>query len=145
MFSTDISAAALERARENARLNALDVTFTEGDLLARLRGPFDLIVSNPPYLPEADREVAQPEVRHDPDVALYGGPDGLAVARPLVREAYVALAPGGLLLLELDPRNVGVLANEMAAHGWLPRIHVDLTGQPRFLEAELSAGPATPV
>lgn len=138
--ASDLSPAALDLARENARSNRLDVAFFQTDLLTGLPGPFDLIVSNPPYLPDADRDLAQPEVRRDPDLALYAGPDGLWVARRLVEQARGALDPRGRLLLELDPRNVRVLAGEMAAAGWQTTVQPDLTGRERFVSAVSPAG-----
>ncbi|WP_102125620.1 peptide chain release factor N(5)-glutamine methyltransferase [Deinococcus planocerae] len=133
--ATDLSLGALTLARENAALNGLDVTFVEGSLHAGLPGPFDLIVSNPPYLPESDRAQADPEVGHDPDLALYAGVDGLAVARPLAAQAGQALAPGGALLLELDPRNAAPFAAELRAEGWRAEVLPDLTGRERFVRA----------
>lgn len=133
--ATDLSPDALSLARENAALNGLEVMFVEGSLLAGLPGPFDLIVSNPPYLPEADREEADPEVRFDPDLALYAGPDGLDVARPLTLEAGSALAPEGVLLLELDPRNAATLAAELRSQGWGAEVLPDLAGRERFVRA----------
>lgn len=133
--ATDLSPEALTLARENAALNSLDVTFVQGHLLAGLRGPFDLIVSNPPYLPDADREGADPEVRFDPDLALYAGPDGLDMARPLAVEAQATLTPGGGLLLELDPRNAAAFAAELRAGGWEAELLPDLTGRERFVRA----------
>lgn len=133
--ASDLSADALSLARENAALNGLDVTFVQTDLLAGLDGPFDLIVSNPPYLPSADRETADPEVRHDPDLALYAGPDGLDLARPLAAEAAARLTPGGTLWLELDPRNAPALAAELRGAGWATEVHADLTGRERFVRA----------
>lgn len=140
--ASDLSPEALAWARENAALNGLDVPFVPGDLLAGCRGPLDLIVSNPPYLPESDRETAQPEVQHDPTLALYAGPDGLTVARRLAAQAGAALAPAGRLFLELDPRNVTTLADELAQQGWRSRLHSDLAGRERFLEAWLGSGGA---
>ncbi|SMB96085.1 peptide chain release factor N(5)-glutamine methyltransferase [Deinococcus hopiensis] len=137
--ATDLSPEALSLARENAERNGLDVTFVEGHLLAGLSGPFDLIVSNPPYLPDADREAADPEVRFDPDLALYAGPDGLDVARPLAAEAAGALALGGLLLLELDPRNASTFAAELRISGWETEVRRDLTGRERFVWARRGA------
>lgn len=137
--ATDISASALSLARENAELNDLDVNFVQGSLFAGLPGPFDLIVSNPPYLPEADQFSADPEVQHDPQLALYSGPDGLTLARELVRDAPPHLARGGVLLLELDPRNVGQLASEMT--GWHTEVRPDLTGRLRFLRAVFTGSP----
>lgn len=135
--ATDISADALALACRNAERNRLDVRFLASDLLDAVSGRLDLIVSNPPYLPEADRESAQPEVRHDPDLALYSGPDGLTLARRLALQAPAHLKAGGTLLLELDPRNVEVLAGEMRPAGWRVKIHTDLTGRQRFLSAVL--------
>ncbi|WP_135229470.1 peptide chain release factor N(5)-glutamine methyltransferase [Deinococcus fonticola] len=133
VWATDLSAAALELARENAEWNGLTVNFAQGSLFDALVGPFDLIVSNPPYLPESDRLSAQPEVRHDPALALYSGPDGLDLPRQLVRQAASFLSPGGTLLLELDPRNVTILTREMP--DWHAEVLPDLTGRRRFLRA----------
>lgn len=135
--ATDLSPGALTLARENAALNGLAVTLVEGSLLAGLPGPFNLIVSNPPYLPEGDRAGADPEVRHDPDLALYAGADGLEVARPLAAQARAALAPGGVLLLELDPRNAAPFASELRADGWRAEVLPDLAGRERFVRARL--------
>lgn len=131
--ATDLSAEALALAQENGARNALDITWVHTDLAAGVTGPFALVVSNPPYLPEADRLSAQAEVRHDPDLALYSGTDGLALPRRLVAQAGGLLAPGGTLLLELDPRNVAQLATEMT--DWVSEILLDLTQRPRFLRA----------
>lgn len=133
--ASDVSAQALELARQNADLNGLAVSFVQADLLAGLSGPYDLLLSNPPYLPEADQQDAQPEVQHDPALALYSGPDGLTLARHLVAAAPQVLACGGVLLLELDPRNVDVLAAELKAVGWHTELFPDLTGRRRFLLA----------
>ncbi|MDO4245716.1 MAG: peptide chain release factor N(5)-glutamine methyltransferase [Deinococcus sp.] len=133
--ASDLSADALALARENAALNGLSVTFVQADLLAGLDGPFDLIVSNPPYLPDADREQADPEVRCDPTLALYAGADGLELARPLAAEAAARLSPGGLLWLELDPRNAPTFAAELNGAGWVAEVHADLVGRERFIRA----------
>lgn len=133
--ATDLSPDALALARENATLNGLRVDFVQADLLAGLDGPFDLIVSNPPYLPDTDRQHTDPEVRFDPDLALYAGADGLALARPLAAQAASRLAPGGVLWLELDPRNAPALAAELSAAGWQAEVHADLTGRKRFVRA----------
>lgn len=137
--ATDLSPDALTLARENAVLNGLDVVFLAGRLLAGLSGPFDLIVSNPPYLPAADREQVDPEVHFDPDLALYAGPEGLDVARPLAVEAQAALAPGSVLLLELDPRNAAPFAAELREQGWQVAVLPDLAGRERFVRANRRA------
>ncbi len=133
LSATEVSEPALALARRNAARAGLDVTLAHGDLGAGLTGPFDLVVSNPPYLPLADALHASPEVRHDPPLALYAGPDGLSVARPLAALARNLLGPGGVLALELDPRNVHVLAGELSGEDWEVRVEPDLTGRDRFL------------
>ncbi|MFK7602235.1 peptide chain release factor N(5)-glutamine methyltransferase [Deinococcus sp. SM5_A1] len=136
VLGVDLSSEALALAGENATLNALDVAFVESDLLADIPGPFDLILANLPYLPDADRAYAEPEVRHDPDLALYSGLDGLTLARRLIPQARASLAPAGLLWLELDPRNAPAFAAELRAQGWAATLHADLTGRERFVRAE---------
>ena len=101
----DVSADALAVARENAARNAVSeqVRFFQGDLLDPVAGEqFDLVVSNPPYVAEKDRESLSVEVReHEPAQALFAGQDGLDVYRRLIPAGYVALAPGGTMLLEI--------------------------------------------
>lgn len=104
LTATDNSEAALGVARENARQFGVDtrLTFRSGDLLAGCDGPFDIIMSNPPYVPERDRTSLAPEVRdYEPGTALFAGPDGLDVIRRLVPAAAAALAPGGWLIFEI--------------------------------------------
>ncbi|MFB9990773.1 peptide chain release factor N(5)-glutamine methyltransferase [Deinococcus oregonensis] len=137
--ASDLSADALALAQENAALNGLEVQWIQADLLQGIAGPFDLIVSNPPYLPGADQHTADPEVRHDPDLALYAGADGLSVARPLLAQARAALAEsegagGGVLLLELDPRNAPTLAAEARDLGAETQVLPDLAGRERFVQ-----------
>jgi len=93
---TDISAEALETARDNAaRLGFSDrAAFVRCDYASALSGPFDLIVSNPPYVRSADIATLAPEVRdHDPLAALDGGADGLDAYRALIAQAACVLAP----------------------------------------------------
>lgn len=132
---SDLSAPALALARENGERCGLDVTWVQADLLAGLDGPYDLIVSNPPYLPAGDREGAPPELEHDPALALYAGPTGLDLARPLAQQAASRLAAGGALLLELDPRNAPRLAAELRDTGWVAEVGADLAGRERFVTA----------
>jgi len=109
VLATDVSAAALDIARENARSNdvAERIVFLEGDLFAALEGrgldaSFDLIVSNPPYIASSDVDVLQPEVSlYEPRSALDGGEDGLSFIRRIVEDAPRFLRPGGLLLVEI--------------------------------------------
>lgn len=135
VWASDLSPKALELAKENAILNNLDIQFVQSDLLQNISGSFDLIISNPPYLPENDELDAQPEVKYDPTLALYAGADGLDLARPLAEQAQQLLNKNGVLLLELDPRNTGVLASELSEQGWYTQVLADLLGRKRFLYA----------
>jgi release factor glutamine methyltransferase len=103
-IGTDISEAALAVARDNAARLALDArcTFVACDIAQAVDGPFDLVVSNPPYITSAEIATLAPEVRdHDPRLALDGGPDGLAAYRTIAADAGRLLAPGGMLVAEL--------------------------------------------
>ena len=96
----DNSPDAIDVARENAERNALDVEFMIADLI--VGGPYDLIVSNPPYVREAEWPGLAPEITlYEPREALLGGPDGLDVIRDLVPAAAEALVRGGQLAVEV--------------------------------------------
>ena len=101
--ATDISAGALAIARRNAEKHDAPVEFLLGSLFAPLAGrAFDLIVSNPPYIPTADIESLDLEVRnYDPRTALDGGGDGLHIYRLLIPSSVEHLNPGGWLLVEI--------------------------------------------
>lgn len=100
----DCSESALEVARVNAERNGVAdrVTCLAGDLADLPSGPFEMVVSNPPYIPTADCEQLMPEVRdHEPRLALDGGDDGLTAYRQLTAQAGKILVPGGWLLVEV--------------------------------------------
>lgn len=102
MTAVDISAEALELAKENAEANEADILFVQSDLFTRLRGRFDLIISNPPYIPSADIETLQTEVKdYEPRLALDGGTDGLDIYRRIAAEAAKYLNRGGMLMMEV--------------------------------------------
>lgn len=105
VFACDVSDAALTVARGNAERLGLRVAFAQSDLLERYRAEserFDVVVSNPPYVPLGDAAEMQPEVRdHEPHLALFAGEDGLDVYRRLIVEARAALRGGGLLAMEI--------------------------------------------
>jgi release factor glutamine methyltransferase len=135
-IGTDISAAALAVARANAnRLAVGGAHFVACDMAAALSGPFDLIVSNPPYIASADIGGLAPEVRDfDPRAALDGGPDGLAFYRAIAAAAPALLAPGGALVVELGAGQAQAVAALFAAAGLAPRPpRHDLNGVPRAL------------
>ncbi|TZF90746.1 peptide chain release factor N(5)-glutamine methyltransferase [Cognatilysobacter lacus] len=102
VVATDASAAALDIARGNAtRLQLRNITFVEGDWFAPLgNARFDLVVSNPPYIPERDPHLEQGDLRHEPSSALVSGADGLDAIRMLAAGAPNHLRAGGWLLVE---------------------------------------------
>jgi len=118
----DLSAAALAVARENAELNGVShcISFFEGDLLAPVAGQqFDIAVSNPPYVPLADRASLAVEVReHEPALALLAGDDGLYIYHRLIPAAFAALAPGGLVVLEIGYGQSSAISELLAESGF---------------------------
>ena len=102
MTATDISAEALALAKENAEANEADILFIQSDLFSRIRGRFDIIVSNPPYIPSADIDTLQREVQaYEPRLALDGGADGLDFYRKIAQESGKYLSRGGMIILEV--------------------------------------------
>lgn len=100
--ASDISDGALELARQNAAANEASVHFIKSDLFARIRERYNIIVSNPPYIPSADVEGLQREVKdYEPRLALDGGEDGLDYYRRIAEDAPKCLARGGMIILEV--------------------------------------------
>lgn len=149
IYATDLSAAALRVAAVNARRHGVQdrVRLIQCDLVGPLRGPVDLVISNPPYVAEGEW-VSLPESvrRYEPRLALDGGADGLMVLRRLLaaaprllrRPEHAEGQPGGALLVE-----IGAAQGERAvalARSLLPEahldIHPDLAGRDRVLEIE---------
>jgi release factor glutamine methyltransferase len=135
-FGTDISADALQTAAANAARTGLAnrATFVACDYASGLAGPFDLIVSNPPYIRSADIPALAGEVRnHDPVAALDGGADGLDAYRALIPQAALLLAPGGVLIVEAGVGQSGQIEALMTeaglTSGTAPK--ADLGGIPR--------------
>jgi release factor glutamine methyltransferase len=149
MTAADLSPEALAVAQENARLNHVDgsIRFLQGDLFAPLpldrkgRGKtsFDLIVSNPPYIPSAVIEMLQPEVRdYEPRMALDGGADGLGFYRRIAAEAPAHLKDDGLLVLEIGCEQGAPLRELLEAQGFGEiEVQKDLAGLDRCVSARL--------
>jgi release factor glutamine methyltransferase len=143
ILATDISPAALELARENAVGHGLGdwLRFAEADLLPGDETRFALIVANLPYIASVDLDTLPAAVRHEPMLALDGGPDGLRLIDRLLGRLPAALAPGGLAALEIGA-DQGVTAAERIADrlpGWPARIQADLAGLPRVAVVERPA------
>nr|WP_249159302.1 peptide chain release factor N(5)-glutamine methyltransferase [Bradyrhizobium jicamae] len=135
-FGTDISTEALATARANAaQLGLADrATFITCDYASALDGAFDLIVSNPPYIPSADIAGLAVEVRdHDPLAALDGGSDGLDAYRALIRQSVGLLAPRAVLVVEAGQGQATDIEALMTAAGLFPAgpPKRDLGGIPR--------------
>ena len=116
----DCSEKALEVARGNARRNGVEdrVAFLAGDLKSLPPGPYDVIVSNPPYIPSRDWEQLMPEVRdHEPRLALDGGDDGLEAYRRIAVQAVQILSPDGWLLVEVGIDQATVVSALFRAAG----------------------------
>jgi release factor glutamine methyltransferase len=127
LLAADISAAALDVARRNAARHGVAdrVDFLQADLLPARFGTFHMIVSNPPYVSQAELQAAQPEVAvWEPRLALDGGPDGLDVIRRLVTVARQSLRPEGLLLMEIGAGQ-GQQVRDLARHSW-PGVRVEI-------------------
>jgi release factor glutamine methyltransferase len=124
-----------------ARGNAIDLGFTDRagfaacDYSSALAGSFDLVVSNPPYIPSGDIDHLQMDVKdHDPRLALDGGPDGLAAYRAIAADAARLLAPGGALVVELGAWQLAAVSGVMANAGLAVKgSRTDLSGMPRAL------------
>ena len=146
IVATDISPEALSVAADNAERYDLSrlVEFREGPLFEPLEEGerFNVIVSNPPYIAESEREGLQPEVRDwEPPEALFAGEDGLGVIRQLVAGAPEHLMAGGLLAVECGLGQAKGIATDLNATSAFAvvRIRPDLTGRPRFVMAERAA------
>lgn len=119
----DLSAAALAVAGENAVRTGLAarVVFSCGDWGRGLDGPFDIVVSNPPYIPDNDIDALEPEVAcHEPRSALAGGKDGLECYRALAPEVSRLLVRGGLCVMEVGAGQDGEVASLLAEAGLRP-------------------------
>jgi release factor glutamine methyltransferase len=134
-LGVDRSAEALATARDNAARNGVGARacFAGGDWAAAVRGPFDLIVSNPPYIAAGVIDGLAEEVRvHDPRLALDGGPDGLDAYRALIAQAPRLLAPGGRLVVEIGYDQEAALRGLAAESGLsVEAVRRDLAGHPR--------------
>jgi release factor glutamine methyltransferase len=140
VHATDVSATAIDVARANAERHgvAQRIRFHQCDLFSALPDEqFDVILTNPPYIPTALIETLEPEVRdHDPRSALDGGPDGLSFYRRLAVESPSRLSTGGTLLAEFGDDQHDSVTAIFSQHGWMVgEIVQDLAGKPRIIIA----------
>jgi release factor glutamine methyltransferase len=165
VFASDLSPQALETARINAaRLLGTELllgtepestgpgcgqgrqhgdpvpalTFILSDLFDRIPRRFHLITANPPYIRTGDMEELPPEVQGEPRLALDGGEDGLDIIRAIISQAPDHLFPGGLLLLEVDPRQMSLVTLLLKHQGFMDiQTHRDLSGAERVAAGRL--------
>jgi len=145
--ATDANDAALAVARENAQKHHVveRIAFRSGDLFAPVEQdePFDIVVSNPPYIAEHEKDTLQNDVRkYEPHEALFSGPSGLEVLFRLIDEAPRHLAAGGTLMLEISPEQSEAVAGRMDSSGKFQDIRVvkDLPGLARVVRGRYRVG-----
>jgi release factor glutamine methyltransferase len=141
VVAVDRSGAALELAKLNCESTGLWPRLVQGDMCQPLRErAFDALVSNPPYLTEAEYRDLDPSVgQWEPELALVSGTDGMSATRRLLDEGRDVLSPGGWLALEIDCTRAAVTAGQAGALGWQDvAVHVDLFGRERYLLARRS-------
>ena len=133
--AADLSTDALAVASSNAKLNQADIRFVQGDLWQPVEGEvFDLILSNPPYIPSQECKMLQPEVMQEPLMALDGGPDGLDFYRRIAQEAPSHLTERGMLAVEAGDGEAQAIASLFQAAGLAHvAIHNDLYGMARMV------------
>ncbi len=136
IHATDISTAALEIARANAARHQLEnrIQFHQTDLLENLTPPFDIVVSNPPYVGESEEDQVQLEVRKfEPRSAVFAGPVGTEIIARLIPQAQAMLRPGGWLILEISGTIVEQVRHLL--HAWQDvRVIEDLQAIPRVVQ-----------
>jgi release factor glutamine methyltransferase len=141
LTAVDVSAAALELASANAKRHGISdrVTFLEGDLFGPVNGHgYDVIVSNPPYIADAEFAALDRGVREfEPRSALAGGPDGLAFYRRIAAEATGHLAPGGTVLVEIGVTQGPAVRELFESHIGPSNVMPDAAGRPRVVAAKV--------
>lgn len=108
---SDISDEAILQTKKNALDNNLDVTVIKSDLFANINQKFNVIVSNPPYIPEKNL-LDNSVLNHEPHLALFGGLDGNDFYRRIIKEAPNFLNTNGILVLEISPDNISCIEQE---------------------------------
>ena len=137
---TDVSPDALAVAEGNAARHGAAARCVLSDWWEGVRGVFDLVVSNPPYIAEAEMAALSREVLHEPRMALTPGGDGLAAYGAIAAGLPAHLAPGGRVLLEIGPTQAAAVSGLLAAAGLeAVRVRPDMDGRDRVVEARQPA------
>ena len=118
-YAVDLSEKALETARKNAKRHHAEITFIKSDLFEDVAGVYDVILSNPPYIPDKVIEGLSEEVRkYEPYMALNGGSDGLSFYRKITKESKEHLSEGGMLFYEIGCEQAEDVRKIMQAEGF---------------------------
>ncbi|WBW50342.1 peptide chain release factor N(5)-glutamine methyltransferase [Peptoniphilus equinus] len=131
--AADISEAALEMTKRNATRLGADVTVIRSDLFCGVTGTFDVIYSNPPYIPTKDMAALQDEVKHEPALALDGGADGLDFYRRIAADAAPYLVSDGVLIFEIGSGQAEAVSDILAAQGYTTSVFLDMEDRPRVI------------
>jgi release factor glutamine methyltransferase len=143
VIAVERSPVALDYLRRNAipypSVEVVEGDVTDPELLSAERGAVDVVLCNPPYVPDGT-EVPPEVADHDPAEAVFGGADGLAVIRPVIALAAALLRPGGVVGIEHDDVHGEAVPELLRADGRFDEVaaHADLTGRPRFATARRS-------
>lgn len=135
---SDISPDALKLAKASAYLNGVSVRFKQQDLLKGEADTYDLIVSNPPYIPEGTKV----DCEFEPSLALFSGPDGLDAMRGIAKDLFRCLKPHGSVVFEIEPENVDAIEELLTEAGkdsgrkFRVESFKDLEGKDRFVGAK---------
>lgn len=144
VVGVELSWAALRIARLNVQRHGLSgrIQLVQGDWLQPIRGTFDGIIANPPYIPSAQVDDLPLDVRHEPRVSLDGGVDGLDALWHVIGQAAHVLKPGGVLVLECGEEQVEGVAGNLRTAPWVGQVMPlhDLTGRPRGIFARRQTG-----
>ena len=128
----DISEEALSLAKENAELNGAEIKFVQSNLFEKLDEKYDIIVSNPPYIPTATIQTLQREVRDfEPHLALDGGEDGLDIYRKLAQTAQNYINAGGALIMEVGEGEAADVAKLFTQKSMIAK---DFNGVDRYVK-----------
>ena len=128
---------SLTENTEDAEGKSEAVRFIQSDLFENISGKFDIIVSNPPYVPSGVIDTLAPELQREPRLALDGGGDGLVLVRKIISESRDHLVPGGVLLLEAGPEQMPVIRKLLEERGFSNiKVHRDLAGRERVISGK---------
>lgn len=134
---SDVSSKAIYVAKKNAKLNNLTVKIVKSDLFENIKGKFDIIVSNPPYIKTKDLSGLQPEVKFEPMLALDGMADGYYFYRKIINQAVNFLNPGGEIYFEYGVGQSKTIAKLLSKRFECIRIIKDYYNKNRFIYAKL--------